>query len=413
MTHQIDTHLYFFTTFGIFEDVPNSMTFYSSADVAVFFTNDFGNAVVTHATAGMCFWPYQWGEFNVAKKSIEYNLRENFGPNIDPYKKGYIFGSNSSSVWKGGSLLDMCPAQLPLHVLNNFEVWSASDISGTHTEEFDVNTIMQAMSLNMNVSSLDIYTPVAASYGSQSVGGVKGQFYISPLGVGVMEPVFCVDKKALQKTLKLTNSQVSSAIPICGFVHGPVDTPLFYYPIAVSVYNVYATSETFGQYKHCSCPTDNVNAKCQQRDFVVSLFYDLGGDILKSFQFGANMQKFLVDDPVNGDLTMQDFVTPFISSTLQLAPMFGGGTADLQPPTSPRYAFMHGTARETHQIEWFKICPWGTCAAVVVETYKGVENNEFLPLNAYNYEIAIDPSITDTFPFNTTAGKVIQLPRTM
>ena len=220
------------------------------------------------------------------------------GPNIDPYKFGYIHGANSSSVWNGGSLLDMCSAQLPLHALNNFEVWSAADISGTYTEKFDVNTIMQAMSVNMNVSSLDIYTPVAASYGSQSVGGVPGQFYISPLGVGVMEPIFCVNKRALQKVLKLTNAQVSSTIPICGFVHGPVDAPLFYYPIAVSVYNVYSTSETFGQYKHCSCPTDNVNEKCQQRDFVVSLFDDLGGDVLKSFQFGANICHCPVKDVV-------------------------------------------------------------------------------------------------------------------
>ena len=109
------------------------MVFYSTADASVFFSNDYGNAVVTHATAGMCYWPYQWGDFNTAIKSIQYNIRENFGPNIDPYKFGYIHGANSSSVWNGGSLLDMCSAQLPLHALNNFEVWSAADINDAGT----------------------------------------------------------------------------------------------------------------------------------------------------------------------------------------------------------------------------------------------------------------------------------------
>ena len=95
------------------------------------------------------------------------------------------------------------------------------------------------MSLNMNVSQVGGYTPVAASYGTESVGGIAGRFYTNvylPPGVK-MDPVFCVDLKPLQKVLNLDQAQVDSTIPVCGIVKGTVNKPIFYYPIAVSVYD--------------------------------------------------------------------------------------------------------------------------------------------------------------------------------
>ena len=91
----------------------------------------------------------------------------------------------------------------------------------------------------MNVSNVANYNPVSASYGSSSVGGVAGRFYTNvylPPGVK-MDPVFCVDLKPLQKVLNLDQAQVDSGIPVCGLVKGTVNKPIFYYPIAVSVYN--------------------------------------------------------------------------------------------------------------------------------------------------------------------------------
>ena len=172
-------------------------------------------------------------------------------------------------------------------------------------------------------------------------------------------------------------------------------------------------TDLFAKFIHCACPDNRETVECQQRNFVVALFFDQAQDLTQSFKFGTNMQQLLVNDPVNGDLTMQDRVTPFISSSLQLAPLFNGALNDIVAPNTPDYAFMHGTAAETHKIEWENICPWGTCGAMVIQTYKGVDNNEFLPLNTAEFQIAQDPALTDTFPFPLKDGKAIRLPRTM
>ena len=172
-------------------------------------------------------------------------------------------------------------------------------------------------------------------------------------------------------------------------------------------------TDQFAKFVHCSCPDNRLTVECQQRNFVVSLFYDQSTDLTQAFKFGANMQQLLVNDPINGDLTMQDKVTSFISSALQMAPLFNGAIANIQAPNLPDYSFMHGTSAETHKIEWQNICPWGTCGAIVIQTYKGVDNNEFLPLNTEEFQIAQDPALTDTFPFPLADGKTINLPRTM
>ena len=148
-----------------FADNSAGMTFYSSAFAPIFFDNDFPNAVITTATAGICLWPWQYGTYNNAENVLTFNVREKFGPNIDPYKYGYFLGSNTSSIWDHGTffaisiidcvyfsfnvieacdceppllrldvvvcippliflghLLDACPAQLPLHTLYNSAV---------------------------------------------------------------------------------------------------------------------------------------------------------------------------------------------------------------------------------------------------------------------------------------------------
>ena len=201
------------------------------------------------------------------------------------------------------------------------------------------------------------------------------------------------------------------------FDHLPL--PFLLSPLTITLVSFfvffYSATDQFARFVHCTCPDNRQTVECQQRNFVVSLFFDQSTDLTQSFKFGANMQQMLVNDPVNGDLTMQNFVTPFISSALQMAPLFNGVIANILAPNLPDYSFMHGTSAETHKIEWENICPWGTCGAIVIQTYKGVDNNEFLPLNTEEFQIAQDPALTDTFPFplKDGSGKKINLPRTM
>ena len=86
-----------------FADNSVGLTFYSSAFAPIFFDNDFPNAVITTATAGICLWPWQYGTYNNAENVLTFNVREKFGPNIDPYKYGYFLGSNTSSIWDHGT----------------------------------------------------------------------------------------------------------------------------------------------------------------------------------------------------------------------------------------------------------------------------------------------------------------------
>jgi len=44
-----------------FADTAAGLTFYSSAFAPIFFDNDFPNAVITTAAAGICLWPWQYG----------------------------------------------------------------------------------------------------------------------------------------------------------------------------------------------------------------------------------------------------------------------------------------------------------------------------------------------------------------
>jgi hypothetical protein len=102
----------------------------------------------------------------------------------------------------GGSLLDACPNQIPLHATTEREVFAVPDMTGTYQMKFDANSMFVAMSLNMNVTQVTGYTPVSTSYGVAQVGGMKGTFYTAPAIIGAMEPVFCVDKRDLYKKLK-------------------------------------------------------------------------------------------------------------------------------------------------------------------------------------------------------------------
>ena len=88
-----------------FADFAAGLTFYSTAFAPIFFDNDFPNAVITTAAAGICLWPYQYGTYNNAENVLTFNVKEKFGPNIDPYKYGYFLGANTSSIWDHGTSL--------------------------------------------------------------------------------------------------------------------------------------------------------------------------------------------------------------------------------------------------------------------------------------------------------------------
>jgi hypothetical protein len=81
---------------------------------------------------------------------------------------------------------------------------------------------------------------------------------------------------------------------------------------------LYPTMTSYGDFENpstlkgqCKCPGDNSSLSCNTPDHLISLFYDTGEDTGtgvanndNTVAIGKYFQKFLVDDPDNGDITL-------------------------------------------------------------------------------------------------------------
>jgi hypothetical protein len=145
----------------------------------------------------------------------------------------------------------------------------------------------------------------------------------------------------------------------------------------------------------------------------VNLFYDTDrGDMTKPLRFALEMQKFLLDDPVNGDFKMQvrssahcpsrtpyvtphppplistsppfsqEFIFPFAASAFWDSPP-GGQLKQRNPwPADPSYS-----AGAFHLKAWKDLCPWGTCAAFQFASFQSEIDVTFDAMNRYMYQV--------------------------
>jgi hypothetical protein len=404
----------------VFQDDNSGMQLYSSADSKYFFEdNDFGMGVITTAKGGLCPWVYQWASYDPADHTLVYNIRQrSYSEDI---MQNYLAGYNGTTFY----FLDACPDQYPLHQFAPFKTYTTVDTTGLLQLKFDVHSLMIATSLNWNLTTYSAYTQVKSSYGSSGVYGIPGTFWIDPSLDDYMEPVFCLDLKAVNAKYNLNLESVYlNGNPVCFLVKGSMDYPILYYPVALSAYG----DDLTGEYLHCKCPESRSVLTCNQRDYVFSLFYSFPGqdpntgiaNPVSALALALQLQRMLVDDPISGDVKVQEFVSPLISSAWQIAPEWGPAAVDSTQDSYTDangvyhdYSFMHGTFGNTHLIEWKKVCPNGNCGAVLFETYKGTGNNEFLPLNKYEYQVTQNPAISDTYLFSNKSGKHVYLKRMM
>jgi hypothetical protein len=378
----------------IYYDAPSSMTFFASADATIIYDNAVSMAVLTSAKAGICKNLYQYGSFDPATTTIAINA---------------VIQGNMTKVLEGydpiSAAKEACPGQFLAHqwLDSTHIVVPEWDTPGLLHMEFDMNTAITAISLNMGISQMSSFTQVSSAYGASGAAGVPGTWLINSF-VAPMDPIFCLDVGAYRKKYKIstiTDSQVTGP-PVCFIVQGPIDEPIFYYPMTASYYTLPDT----GQFAHCACPEDGTNPQCNGRDFLIAFFYDMNhtlSQVTNSFTLPLKLQKLLVDDPVNGDYDMQQYVSPLLESAYYIANPFGTAWYDVTHQSYTKngkyydYNFMHGTYANTHKTEWMNICPWGTCGAIIFESYRSTSTDAFLPLNAYDYQAVEDPALSQYY----------------
>jgi hypothetical protein len=286
------------------------------------------------------------------------------------------------------------------------------------TQDFDIRTAATAVTINLGLANASAYTTIPSAYNQNGIGMIPGTSVINTF-YSNMDPMFCLNKKALKSGLMpwITDRQVSGP-DVCLLVTNGATSPVFFYPMMMSMWQNPVT----GEYKHCKCPDDKRQPECNERNFVVGMFFDLVNST-KTIELAMTLQKKLVDDPVNGDLAMQDYFAEFFASALYI-----------NPPANARYTKTKGafniltgneftgkngnspfintsiTYGEYHLQRWKYICPWQTCGAFVFRSVKTALNSGALPLNKYNYEARLGPSVSGNY---TAHGFTFPLSREM
>ena len=444
----------------LFRDEGTKMTFYSSADTSIIFEGDVQMGWLTSAPGGPCMNDHQYGYYDRQSSKLIYRLpttavtSEEIGgwvdtSNLTAHGVPLLYLDTVHLDWQNR---ETCGAQYPTF---NWTSWDPAlynggdDTSQGFTEVgFDVRTLTTVMSLNMKVVELSSMTPTTSAFGSAGSGGIPGLFYYDDI-YAPMDPFFCVDKQAVhdQGMMKLTPAQIHGP-PLCFLVKPTKYTPLFFYPMSMSMF--YGGNLATSIYHHCECPDNQMEPGCNARNYMVGLFYDMDrGDLTKSLQFALQVQKFLIDDPQDGDLHMQQFFTEFLASCWQISPPAGRSRSSYpylpiasvpsnsspsihpfvqplvaplsfltSPPVHPITCLPTGPvlANETfdvsswgytpmpseafHMMMWKKICPWMTCGAITFNVFRDPHSSSFLGINEFNYQPRLAPKNNLTYAVN-------------
>ena len=204
-----------------------------------------------------------------------------------------------------------------------------------------------------------------------------------------MDPFFCVVKQALrdQGIMFLTDAQVNGP-ELCFLVKPTKFKPIFFYPLSLSLY----LTNVWDSAVHCECPRDQRNTGCNDRNFLINLFYDMDReDMTKPIKFALNLQRYLIDDPINGDLKMQQAVAASAGAMWNLCPLGGPAFANFVLPENDI------TSEEYLKKTWAELCPWKSCAAFLLSSNQDATGQTFLPLNKFMYQARDAPWLNHTY----------------
>ena len=438
-----------------FMEIDSGMSFMSTAEPAYLYKSYVRMGLLTSAADGACINPFQLGQWdktgnylsyiskipapshaymyaggppnndtgwNAGQGGFEYNYdygthgtcKEEpfvcgYTPNktpLDFHGKPMIF-NGSDFVTSSGS---GCPNQFPY--ANYQPNWAMPyQFTNVFDNPFDIRSITAVISLNMQITTLETYQIIHSFSGTWASGALPGSFYFDPYFPG-MDPFFCVDKVALNKSgiVSMTKSQIAGP-ELCYLAQQGSTDKLLYYPTSLSFWSALDANSTW---YHCECPRDAKQQSCNERSFFISLFYDLmpGGQLtaqvpltssVNMVKFALRVQKFLLDDPVNGDLKMQTYFFQFYGSAWEnAAPAYGaslpyinGGGFNFGFPTDIHPG--NTTQRDWHLNEWRKVCPWGTCGSFLFYLQNDDTYTAALPVLNNYYQFSDFPYNNQTF----------------
>ena len=380
-----------------FVDAESQMSFQSTADANIIYDAPIQMGVLTSADAGMCANAAQSGYYDAANNALAFTVPTPPVSNTTlagypvPAPRGAYMADYINSTWENA---DACPRQYPAL---EWRSWEPSVLTNTLVIGFDMRAAVTAMALNLNIINFDSLVVTKPAFGARSVGGIPGLWWVNPFYLP-HAPIFCVDLGAVRARgiLPLTDAQVRGP-PVCFLVEQTVNNkkaplapslPLFYYPFTLSMYLDAAAAP-----RHCTCPNDINVEDCNARNYLVSFFYDMDRtDSTKPLRFALQLQRFLVDDPVDGDVKMQRFLFPFLASVWMISAPGGVPFKDF-----PSVFNSTLTGQQYHMRQWRRVCPWGTCAAVAFNSVLGATLAAFLPINRYYFQSRNSPLLNATY----------------
>jgi hypothetical protein len=383
-----------------FKDVETSMSFYSTADASIVFRGNTMNGCLTSASAGVCPAVTQQGTFDAFRHQFIFTVQT--APVSDEQLAGYVNISKTNTLpvyslvdfvvnapWQ-----DACPLHYPSYNWSEFEPAAQT---GTMAVAFDIRTITSVMALNMDITpDLSQFTRVDSAFGLDASGGLPGAFYYNVFYAG-MDPFFCLDKRQVQRRgiFPLTDAQVKGP-NLCFLVKPTKYKPVFYYPV-VSSFRSTVIGTITGQ---CQCPQDRDIPACNERNFVVGLFYDTDrGDMTKPLRFAVAMQQRLIDDPVNGDLAIQQAAYPVLALSYDMCPIGGPASANVNGSYDATVPWMPAGRTSTHNLDvaWASLCPWRSCSVFLFTANQDAAGQSFLALNKYGYQARFAPWLNQTY----------------
>jgi hypothetical protein len=151
-----------------------------------------------------------------------------------------------------------------------------------------------------------------------------------------------------------------------------------------------------------------LSAACNERNFVVGLFYDTDrGDLTKPLRFAVAMQQLLIDDPVNGDLAIQQAAYPVMALSYDMCPIGGPAYANINGSNDASVPWMPANRTSTYNLEvaWASLCPWRSCSVFLFSANQNAAGQSFLALNKFGYQARMAPWLNQTFVVPATGRK--------
>lgn len=129
-------------------------------------------------------------------------------------------------------------------------------------------------------------------------------------------------------------------------------------------------------------------------------------------KFALTLQKYLLDDPIDGDYKMQRHFTNFLVSSLEQTDRYGRFISpdEIYPDKKTlKEANLQANATysDLHQAGWATICPTNTCGSFIFHISSDENVDAFLSMNNNHYQAGLAPFLNETFTDTNVITKQI------